>query len=52
MEKELPTNLKLVKQMVQIPVYKNIRVVNGNLIAAVDGYSELPIEFVERYQKK
>lgn len=46
-ENNLPKNLKKVRKTVSIPVYSNIRLVNGRIIAVIDDVIETPIEWIK-----
>ncbi|MEN0648870.1 hypothetical protein NSQ82_07555 [Caldifermentibacillus hisashii] len=46
-ENKLPKNIKKVQETISIPVYSNIRLVNGRIIAVIDDVIETPIERIK-----
>ncbi|WP_346208366.1 hypothetical protein NSS91_07335 [Caldifermentibacillus hisashii] len=46
-ENNLPKNLKKVRETISVPVYSNIRLVNGRIIAVIDDVIETPIEWIK-----
>lgn len=46
-ENKLPKNIKKVLETISVPVYSNIRLVNGRIIAVIDDVIETPIEWIK-----